>query len=52
MTIDIDRAKRALDSLQRERQEQQHRLQLAAEAKQRIDETNTQRTLANRKRAL
>lgn len=52
MTIDTAKSKRSLDHLQAERQAQYDRLQLAAEAKQRIDETNTQRTLANRKRAL
>ena len=52
MTLDIDTANRALANLEREKHDQQHRLQLAAEAKQRIDETNAQRTLANRKRAL
>ena len=35
--INIDKAKRALDALSQERQEQQHRLQLAAEAKAELD---------------
>lgn len=52
MNLDKDMAKRIFDALQCERQEQQHRLQLAVEAKQRIDETNAYRTLANCKRAL
>lgn len=51
MTIDIDKVKRALDALHSERQEQQQRLQLAAEAKQKLDRSNPPRTLANRKSA-
>lgn len=46
MTIDIDKAKRALANLEREKHEQQDRLQLAAEAKQRIDETNAHHILS------
>ena len=37
MTIDIQNAKRALATLQEEKQAQQHRLQLATLAKQRLD---------------
>ena len=37
MTTDNDKAKRALDHLQAERQAQQDRLQLAAQAKQQLD---------------
>lgn len=37
MTIDTVKAKRALDHLQAERQAQQDRLQLAAQAKQKLD---------------
>ena len=39
MTIDTAKAKRALDHLQAERQAQQDRLQLAAQAKQQLDNT-------------
>lgn len=39
MTIDIAKAKRALDHLQAERQAQNDRLQLAAQAKQQLDNT-------------
>lgn len=41
MTIDIDKAKRALDNLLAERQEQQHRLQLAVQAKHELDNNRT-----------
>lgn len=51
MTVDLEKAKQALATLQAEEQAQQNRLLLAAEAKLKIDETNTQRTLANRKKA-
>lgn len=37
MNIDIHKAKNVLDNLQREKQAQQDRLQLAAEAKQQLD---------------
>ena len=37
MTIDIQNAKRALATLQEEKRAQQHRLQLAAQAKQQLD---------------
>lgn len=37
MTIDTAKAKRALDHLQAERQAQNDRLQLAAEAKHKLD---------------
>lgn len=40
MTIDIEKAKQALATLEREKQEQRDRLQLAAEVKQRIDNDN------------
>lgn len=36
-TMNIEKAKQAFDNLQREKEAQQHRLQLAAEAKQRLD---------------
>lgn len=52
MTIDIEKTKQALATLEQEKQAQRDRLQFATEAKKRIDETNVQRTLANRKRAL
>ena len=52
MTIDLEKATQALATLLAEKQAQQDRLKLAAEAKQRIDETNAQRTLANRNRML
>ena len=44
MTIDIQNAKRALATLQEERRAQQDRLQLAAQAKQQLDQTIAQRT--------
>lgn len=37
MTIDTDKAKRALATLQEERRAQQDRLQLAAQAKQQLN---------------
>ena len=37
MTINLEKAKQALVSLEREKQAQRDRLQLAAEAKQRFD---------------
>lgn len=39
MTIDTAEAKRALATLQEEKQAQQQRLQLAAQAKQQLDNT-------------
>lgn len=44
MTIDTDIAKRALGHLQAERQAQNDRLQLAAQAKQKLDNNNALRT--------
>lgn len=44
MTIDIEKAKQALATLQAEKQAQQDRLQLAAQAKQQLDQTIAQRT--------
>ena len=37
--MDYEKAKRALDALSQERQAQQDRLQLAAQAKQQLDNT-------------
>ena len=37
MTIDIQKAKQALATLQKEKRAQQDRLQLAAQAKQKLD---------------
>ena len=45
MTIDTAKAKRALDHLQAERQAQNDRLQLAAQAKQQLDQTIALRTV-------
>ena len=42
MTIDTEKAKRALDALSQERQAQQHRLHLAAQAKRELDASRTQ----------
>ena len=42
--MDYEKAKRALDALSQERQAQQDRLQLAAQAKQQLDQTIAQRT--------
>ena len=39
MNIDVNKAKRALATLLREKQEQQHRLQRAVEAKHKLDAT-------------
>lgn len=39
MTIDVSKAKRALDHLQAERQAQETRLQLAAETKRRLNQS-------------
>lgn len=50
MTIDIEKAKQALATLQAEKQAQQHRLQLAAEAKQKFDNDNALRTQSLYKR--
>ena len=44
MTIDIQNARRSLATLQEERRAQQDRLQLAAQAKQQLDQTIAQRT--------
>ena len=52
MTIDIPNAKRALATFQEEKQAQQHRLQLAAQAKQHLDQTIARCPLANHKKAL
>lgn len=41
---DIDKAKRALDHLQAERQAQNERLQLAADAKRKLDAHNASST--------
>ena len=49
-TIDIQNAKRALATLQEEKQAQQERLQLAAEAKQKFDNDNALRTQSLYKR--
>lgn len=48
MNIDIQKAKRALATLQEEKQAQQHRLQLAAQAKQQLDASRTQLLISNR----
>lgn len=45
MTIDIQKAKRALATLQEEKRAQQDRLQLAAQAKQHLDQTIALRTV-------
>ena len=50
MTIDIEKAKQTLATLQAEKQAQQHRLQLAAEAKQKFDNDNALRTQSLYKR--
>ena len=42
--MDYEKAKRALDVLSQERQSQQDRLLLAAQAKQHLDQTIAQRT--------
>ena len=42
--MDYEKAKRALDHLHAERQAQNDRLQLAAQAKQHLDQTIAQRT--------
>ena len=42
MTIHIQNAKRALATVQEEKQAQQHRLQLAAQAKRELDASRTQ----------
>ena len=39
MTIDIEKAKQSLTTLEREKQAQQDRLQLAAQAKQKLGTT-------------
>lgn len=53
MTIDSEKAKRALDALSQERQAQNDRLQLAAQAKQYLDQTIASRTqLSNVSRVL
>ena len=44
MTIDTEKAKHALATLQEEKRVQQDRLQLAAQAKQHLDQTIAQRT--------
>ena len=41
MNIDIQKAKHALATLQEEKRAQQHRLQLAAQAKQKLDNNRT-----------
>ena len=46
--MDYDKAKRALDALSQERQAQQDRLQLAAQAKQRLNASRTQLPNSNR----
>lgn len=50
MTIDTAKAKRALATLQEENQAQQHRLQLAAQTKQKLDQTIALRTQSLYKR--
>lgn len=50
MNIDIQKAKRALATLQEEKQAQKERLQLAAEAKQKFDNDNALRTQSLYKR--
>lgn len=42
--MDYEKAKRALEARSQERQAQQDRLQLAAQAKQHLDQTIAQRT--------
>ena len=42
--MDYEKAKRALDARSQERRAQQDRLQLAAQAKQHLDQTIAQRT--------
>lgn len=44
--MDYEKAKRALDHLHAERQAQNDRLQLAAQAKQRLDNNNASRFLS------
>ena len=44
--MDYEKAKRALDVLSQERQAQQNRLQLTAQAKQRLDNNNASRFLS------
>lgn len=50
MNIDIQKAKHALATLQEEKRAQQHRLQLAAQAKRELDNNNVFRTLSLYKR--
>lgn len=52
MLINIYKTKYAFDHLQAERQAKQHRLQLAAKAKQHLDQTIARCPLANHKKAL
>ena len=42
--MDYEKAKHALATLQEEKRAQQHRLQLAAQAKQKLDQSIAQRT--------
>ena len=44
MTIDIEKAKQALATLEREKQEQQDRLRLATQAKQQLENDIVHRT--------